>query len=1446
MDPTGSRSSIHQPNIIRQAPTRITTVTSNSQVGTYVPAQSIHAREILTTTSGTTHYKDAGEIRRAFEDTAKKLSIAYLENDRLSKEVQDLRGGQRNSGEVESLRNENNTLRSEISKGNEVGNGLRNQVNALNSQISQLNHQYQADKQRAEKAAALERENETLRMELNNLRQTRQSQNPAIDDLRNDLTMLASENERLQSQLQQLRANSQRESGLASQVENLRRELETLSRFNQDLRNNEGRMLSDLRNKDNTIQDLHQQIKNLAAANGEVSMLKLVKSQLEDQLRIRDATIEDLRRQLSNQVSVSLLRSEVDSLKARLAEKENCIADLKKKLENSVSIDHLNNLKAQLVNLGSENGKLQRELDILKQHAPLLAETQDKLAKALLEKQELLKRIHGLEEDLKAARNSLGDHSRCDVTIAELKNLINTQSQNLLKLESDLADLSAKYKSKEAEIHNLESNIQKLTHELEELKKNRELNSSELATKIEHLLSQIADLEGKYKLLEHERDSLISQRDALKNERDSLKNERDSLKNDLEVIKREEGALKNERDSLKNELELLKRELEAFKGDKGSHIQTLNELHNAKLLIERLNQEIAHLRPLSEKLPPLEQEREDLLRKIAAITSTFQTLTSDHEIVVSNFDKLKAIQAQSSSITVPKEHYDQLTLDYNSLQAKYNRLVEENGHLAKQLGDMVATKDHLLTANTGLKGEIEGLHRMIDELKNNGLREEISKHIQENNQLRFKITQLNEQIILFEGRIKQHEHENAERIKTSMPFGSFLEGGQLSADQKEQLRLLLIENERLLAKIGMLENSIAGLQQVSVQRDELLLDLGMLKAAKKRSDDRMDEMSKEAENLKLAIFDLGEELKLKCRIIDEKTFMLLDLEKEYNRLKNDKSEVKRLTYDINQLKDTVHDLEKENDKLRLEIARLKEEFLFTNQTELSLLHTRKGLEDEKDMNSTKETTIRGLEDKLSLASKSISGIPILNQSNQALKDEVFKLQNLNQEKDLLLYKMKEIADEMQHEIDTIPGLKSTIENQKAEMARLNHLISQKDEILAEFADKLDILKESLSQIVILEEKIKYLEAENQRLNKSLNAKETHLNSFQEGLSDMQRLSKSIPDLQLSNKMLKDDLERSVRQSKEKEGLLNAERERFKSYIEDLQKQNAGYLQQIGDLEKLLREMKIKETATANENSANQNMLHNKIRELVLAMTHLKEENESLEEEIAELKPKLAELEKDLLGLIAIRKERDTAISELEKAQNDKRMLTVLNKNCEEKITRLEGNVSKLRITENEVTHLKEANRELQNRIQELIMQREKINNEVNLSIDKGKMNNYNLQLTIDELRAQVKALNDKVLFKDREIAILKVQEDELLEKLKAGDKTRHAAEARVEELDREYKSSQTQLSERNDQLEQALKVVLSLSRKSICSRKVQQFMERPMAMSISRRSTISSSSFTIN
>lgn len=1299
-------------------------------------------------TVGTTSYvvsssnvatsSETSELRKALEESVKRLGLFSIENERLLRENHELRSKSQSSSEVNSLRIELTNLRSVLTSKDSEIMSFRSQISSLNSQLS--NERARADSARNFEGERLRFQSEinSLRAEIASLRST--NNQSSQEDLKNDLTLLAGENDRLNAEIQDLKrqlslqlANNSQQITLQRTIEDLRIQLSQKDAMIASLNQRIAELMRQqqsgisveayqkLKQESDTLRielsSAQQEISRLKSENSSISTMKIQISQLQSEL-------DRLRADKSSEAQISALRAEIQ----RITEES---------LQSRNNFDQFAQEKL-------------KEIDLLSQ---LVSRYELEISTAAQELQAKQNRITDLERQLAEAQQSLAKLGSQSQEVQKLHEQVSLLTQQLAETTRDLgqkiAALEAELETRNKDITGVRSSLTAADAELQRLKDLAKSLQEENARLLEELRIQKAA----HEVVVAERDGLLAQIKALQGSSSSTSEEVSRLQTQIAQLRAELfGAQKEASDNKA----------------RADELQQSN--NNCLLKIDQLEAELQRLGKDATGLAAQRSKTEEANNKLLA------DLTQAH----AEIQKLTVSNKQAL------DQYEKTMTDLVLLQQELNSLRNQVGSANKD--------DGLATEHLRLQYEMK-IKELSDEVNIRGKdRDSLLVRI---NELENENRRLAAEFGLFHEQIAERD-EIIRRLR--------LNSAQSPEEAQEKIKMLIIENERMIALNGRLTDEINGMRAVQQQYQELQIDYGVLQVNSKKLESMLHERNLEIDDLLRTISKLTEELKLKVRIIDEKTFMLVDLEGELEKIRRDTSETTKFLRELNINKEIINRLEEDNDRLRLEITKLKEEFLFKNQTEETMATLRKALDDEKELNTTKEYKIKDLEDKLSFLNPTVTGVPLMSSSNQALKDEVYKLQNQNQEKDLLLYKMKEVAQEMQREIDRLPELQLACDNQISENKRLKGLLEQKDRILQDFSDKFDLLKESLTQVLILEEKIKYLEEEVLRLTKALGESEATAHRLQASVTELQRANQKIPDLNNEIRFLKDELERITRQSKEKDGLLATERDRYKQYMTDLQAQSNSYLTQVAELEKLLRETKIKESQISNDNHGLINTLQNKIRELVLALTHMKEDNDKLDSLLVDQRSKLAAAEKDLVMLIAVKKEKDTTQNELDRTKHDlKAMATVLS-NAEEKITRLEGMQGKNRILENDNNQLREEIRGLENRVRDLIHQREKINNDVNMSIEKGRTNSYTLTTQVDELKAQVKQQTDLVVFKDREIALLKSEIEDLLAKLRKGDLSLHELKAQLETLDLEYKGGQTKLAQREEQLREALKV----------------------------------------
>ena len=1299
--------------------------------------QTVGTTSYVVSTSNVAVSSEAHELRKALEDTVKRLGLFSIENERLLRENQDLRTRSQSGTEVNSLRVEVTNLRSLLTTKDSEIMSFRSQISSLNSQLS-------SERARADSLRNIEGERLRFQSEINSLRSEiaslRSTGNQASqEDLKNDLTLLAGENDRLNAEIQDLKRQLSLQSSNSSQQIALQRSLD-------DLRvqlSQKDAMISSLNHK---ISELTRQLQSGISVDA-YQKLKQESDGLRLELSSAQQELARLRADKSSESQIAALRAEIQRItEESLQSRRNFDQFAQEKLKE---VDMLSQMVSRYeLELSTAGQQLKTKQDRIAELEKKLFEAEQNLAKFSALSQDSEK----LHEQIRLLTKQLAD------TREELGQKIATLEAELEARNRDMTGIRSSLTAADGETQHLRDLVKSLQEEKAKL-------SDEISTTKTAL-----------EAVTHERDGLLAQLKALEGSSSSTSEEVSKLRTQIAQLRAElVGAQKEALDNKTRADEL-----------QHAHNNSLLKIDDLEAELRRLGKDTSGLAAQRSKA---EEANNRLLAELTQANAEIQKLTISNRQALEQYEK-----AMTDLVLLQQE--------LNSLRNQVGSMPKDDGISTERLRLQYEAKIKELSDEVNIRGkDRDSLLARINELEN------------ENRRLSVEFGSFHEQIA--------ERDEIIRRLR--------LNSAQSPEEAQEKIKMLIIENERMIALNGRLTDEINGLRSIQQQYQELQIDYGVLQVNSQKLESMLHERNLEIDDLLRTINKLTEELKLKVRIIDEKTFMLVDLEGELEKMRRDTSETTKFLRELNINKEIINRLEEDNDRLRLEITKLKEEFLFKNQTEETMATLRKALDDEKELNTTKEYKIKDLEDKLSFLNPTVTGVPMLSSSNQALKDEVYKLQNQNQEKDLLLYKMKEVAQEMQKEIDRVPELQLACDNQISENKRLKGLLEQKDRILQDFADKFDLLKESLTQVLILEEKIKYLEEEVLRLTKALGESEGTAHRLQASVTELQRANQKIPDLNNEIRFLKDELERITRQSKEKDGLLASERDRYKQYMTDLQAQSNTYLIQVAELEKLLRETKIKESQVTNDNHGLINTLQNKIRELVLALTHMKEDNDKLDFLLIDQRNKLAAAEKDLVVLIAVKKEKDTTQNELDRTKHDLKALATVLSNAEEKITRLEGMQGKNRILENDNNQLREEVRGLENRVRDLIHQREKINNDVNMSIEKGRTNGFTLTTQVDELKAQVKQQTDLVVFKDREIALLKSEIEDLLGKLRKGDLSFHELKAQFEALDIEYKGGQTKLAQREEQLREALKVECGSPRKLRCSRKDQESTVRRTA-----------------
>ena len=302
-------------------------------------------------------------------------------------------------------------------------------------------------------------------------------------------------------------------------------------------------------------------------------------------------------------------------------------------------------------------------------------------------------------------------------------------------------------------------------------------------------------------------------------------------------------------------------------------------------MIKALKDEADNLRTQSERLNSLlyqsQQENQDLKGGSNQLANTMSTEVERLTVGISR-----------------------ITTEYNGLKSENYSTVTE---LSNQITELKAYIDDLLKQNQILKagtsqdqkGTQDFMNSLILQLQE--LENRLNDRQSENSSLKQSIEQRSQEIDRLTSEIQRFHGDKDSLISSyeveikrlTQKLTNLQTVVKSISHDSEEWKMLLIENERLIAKISIIEQELNELRKVRIQKDQLQEDLFEVRAARIRAEDSLGARDREIGTLKNIIDELSQEIKIKMRIIDEKTFMLLDLEKEIDRERNDTSEIQK-------------------------------------------------------------------------------------------------------------------------------------------------------------------------------------------------------------------------------------------------------------------------------------------------------------------------------------------------------------------------------------------------------------------------------------------------------------------------------------------------------------------------------------------------------------------------
>ncbi|XP_009459769.1 PREDICTED: golgin subfamily B member 1-like [Nipponia nippon] len=898
--------------------------------------------EELTTVQGMGRLQQA---RRKSNQTSRKLQEEY------------------NFDRKQCFQELNVTLDSTDSAEGENMGGLRSVVEELELERNQLQEQILFLEERCQdledrlqlqgRMEALQNENERLQTQLTQLRNQQmrdgEKHQILISGLNEQLKGLSDRNSFLETSL------GEKEQKLLSTTEKLE-QLETLRKLLQE---------KDLLNRElgekfvHTEQKLNEALKKCSVYEVENTEQKTVIGDLTEKVAtLKEKTLKQDGVVESMRLDLDQTNEELDKLNtSHLEERSQLIQDLQKRERE------IDNLKEALA-------EKDREMSVLSLNMTEYSEQVIILKHQVQCKEE---EIRGMEEALsKAEREThlLKEVQTADVRDASVKISVLSEQSNTMRLELERVRVENEAKTKENEELIRQSSENSIT--IKDLRSEIKANNVAYHNKLAECESQITLL----------KEQISKSSEKLQETEDKQRKETEYLKSQLE----ENNTLKEKWNNLLKEKESKAQTLE-------NELKSIKDSYN-KLVLEnaKKDEELAELsRQLMERTEHQETIKKELQEKQEFITSLEQ--------------KLGVLEQQNEETKL------KLTGDLKAKETCCKELNNQLNEIHKQINKMEIETREKASANKQLQADLEGKE------------EKLLRNVTE------KSSQLNDSIIQKDESLKQKldEYISLKAQLSEVQESSVLQQKQLEllVSEAEQLKVLVSEKELTINNISLSsenlktqlqekENECEVLKKQVVELEEAKVNLQKEIQHQKNVIIEMDQSLSEKESSLTENKSLLETLKEKARKDEEKTNLISQL----------KSQVDELTQELQKSKELVH--EREDAFLSLQE---KIEAQYELRTELNAALEKKEVVIAGLLNSLKEkdTSMQLADSNVNVLSSEIEVLrEKLEKSGTAMKNltEEFQEKNekldINQKKiDSLTIELDSLKNEHQKALDQI-------------------------------------------------------------------------------------------------------------------------------------------------------------------------------------------------------------------------------------------------------------------------------------------------------------------------------------------------------------------------------------------------------------------------------------------
>ncbi|XP_045457437.1 thyroid receptor-interacting protein 11-like [Melitaea cinxia] len=738
-------------------------------------------------------------------------------------------------------------------------------------------------------------------------------------------------------------------------------------------------------------------------------------------------------------------KKEIDVLEQKLSEK-------------NLNINHL---QTQIDDLTTENEYLTSDIQHLES-----------------ELEEMKKNNDFLISEIAALKNT-----------SKLEPIIETHEDNLVKLESELADCNRINKTFESEIKRIEKELKEVQIE----KKILQESLNDMKNKYTSMLNELkickTQTEAVKQLenttsLNHDtkHQEMIDELDDLKKHLNSANSKNEQLSIDIHIVENDKVLLKKQVDDLQKEIQAKNnscKEIESLK---------INLEHKLKDAQNRTNEIIKVKEMLEKENITLKQRIED--SSISTVTTDVNKITSEKDEIASKLQQLveenqaleKQVKLLSNEIEDLKHHQEELITENNQLKEKCLVEARNINHLQETLN------------------ELQVKSNQFDIINN-----ELSTAKEENKALLQKKVQLELELSTTDSKIVQLEEE-FEKLVTDLNEKDALIDSLNKTVNKNNIDISnLNQNVADLDKSNQIKNE--EIEYLRHSLDEVTQKLNNTNLTSNRTQEELDKLHTEKEELNKHIYELNDAINIKHSQISTLNNQLQEIEKSHAESKllieSKDKEIKELTQSIVELTDKIKASENTTlcNELKQDLDLKEMELVETKNRANALANTCVEYKAEIDELIAEKTELINLVNLKH--NESIQYHNEIQRLNHVLLEQTNEFRRIIEEKDILIKNCS-------NSCSTCENLRQSLKEKDQIIMNLNQNLSEHDRLKVELSNASDTVKnltkrcEDLDKSLTIQlDIVKKLTAENVQLSEQEQNSSRELERLRHHLVEME-------------------------------------------------------------------------------------------------------------------------------------------------------------------------------------------------------------------------------------------------------------------------------------------------------------------------------------------------------